>query len=126
MKKDEINIINIQLIATYLFIFSLFISLIITYNDRYKTINGKGFLSDNLNYKIAVLNRILILAISFAFLYVNSKNKEISKRKGNNTKAFDLQIMASELSILAALIVTYVVITSGEYSIITSSENPGL
>ena len=36
------------------------------------------------------------------------------------------RIMASELSILAALIVTYVVINSGEYSIITSIENPGL
>ena len=126
MKKEEISNINIQLIATYLFIFSLFISLIITYNDRHKTIYGKGFLSKDLNYKISVLNRILILGISFAYLYVNFKNKEFSKIKGNDTSAFNLQIMASELSILAALIVTYVVITSGEYSIVTSSENPGL
>ena len=50
------------------------------------------------------------------FLYLDKKNIE----------AFKLQIAASELSVIAALIVTYVVITSGNYSIITSIENPTL
>lgn len=122
----EVKLIDIQLLATYAFIFSLIISLILTYNDRYKTIYGKGFLNKKQNYQISVFNRILIVILSLTFLYTNFKNKEIADKKGNNIEPFKMQIMASELSLLAALIVTYVVITSGEYSIVTSVENPTL
>ena len=126
MYKNEEKIIDIQIVATILFIVSLTISLLLTYNDKYKTKYGKGFFNNETNYKISVLNRILVVILSFVFLYVNYSNKEIAKNKGQKTKPFQLQIMASELSILAALIVTYVVINSGEYSLVTSIENPGL
>ncbi len=126
MYKNEEKIIDIQIVATILFIVSLTISLVLTYNDKYKTKYGKGFFNNETNYKISVLNRILVVILSFVFLYVNYSNKEIAKNKGQKTKPFQLQIMASELSILAALIVTYVVINSGEYSLVTSIENPGL
>ena len=126
MYKNEEKIIDIQIVATILFIVSLTISLVLTYNDKYKNKYGKGFFNNETNYKISVLNRILVVILSFVFLYVNYSNKEIAKNKGQKTKPFQLQIMASELSILAALIVTYVVINSGEYSLVTSIENPGL
>ena len=124
--EKEVKLIDIQLLATYAFIFSLIISLMLTYNDKYKTLYGKGFLTKKQNYKISVFNRILIVILSFTFLYINKNSKDIAKQKGNNIEPFKLQIAASELSLIAALIVTYVVITSGEYSIITSSENPAL
>ncbi len=126
MGKNEDKIIDVQIVATVLFIVSLCVSLLLTYNDKYKNVYGKGFIDNETNYKISVLNRILVVILSFVFLYVNYSNKQIAKNKGENTQPFNLQIMASELSILAALIVTYVVINSGEYSIITSIENPGL
>lgn len=126
MQGNEEKIIDIQIIATILFIGSLCVSLLLTYNDKYKNIYGNGLLDNQTIYIISVLNRIIVVILSLVFLYINYINKEIAKNKGSNTKAFDLQIMASELSILAALIVTYVVINSGEYSIITSIENPGL
>ena len=113
MYKNEEKIIDIQIVATILFIVSLTISLVLTYNDKYKTKYGKGFFNNETNYKISVLNRILVVILSFVFLYVNYSNKEIAKNKGQKTKPFQLQIMASELSILAALIVTYVFINSG-------------
>lgn len=126
MGKNEDKIIDVQIVATVLFIVSLCVSLLLTYNDKYKNVYGKGFIDNETNYKISVLNRILVVILSFVFLYVNYSNKEIAKNKGQKTKPFQLQIMASELSILAALIVTYVVINSGEYSLVTSIENPGL
>ena len=42
---EEVKIINIQLIATYLYIASLIISLFLTYNDKNKTLNKKGLFS---------------------------------------------------------------------------------
>ena len=126
MNDKEINITNIQIIATYFFIFSLIISLLLTYNDKFKTLNKKTIFSDKQTYNISVFNRILIVGLSLTFLYTNSKNREIARDKGENVNPFNLQIMASELSLLAAIIVTYVVITSGQYSIISSVENPNL
>ena len=124
--KEEVKIVNIQLISTFLFILSLVISLLLTYNSKLEVEGKKGFLNDKQNYSISVFNRIFIVCLSLAFLYTNIKNKEIAKSKSVNTHPFNLQIMASELSLLAALIVTYVVVSSGEYSIITSVENPSL
>ena len=124
--KEEVKIVNIQLISTFLFILSLVISLLLTYNSKLEVEGKKGFLNDKQNYSISVFNRIFIVCLSLAFLYTNIKNKEIAKSKSENTNPFNLQIMASELSLLAALIVTYVVVSSGEYSIITSVENPSL
>ena len=126
MKNNEIKIIDIQLIATYFFIFSLIVSLLLTYNDKYKNKYGFGFLSDKQNYNISVFNRILIVILSLTFLYINCDNKKKAKINNKNIEPFNLQIMASEFSLLASLIVTYVVITSGRYSIVTSIENPSL
>ena len=126
MKEKELNIINIQIVATYIFIFSLIISLLLTYNDKLDKINKKTIFNKKQTYKISIFNRILIVVISLVFLYTNNSNRKIAKDKGININPFNLQIIASELSLLAAIIVTYVVITSGEYSIISSVENPNL
>ena len=46
MYKNEEKIIDIQIVATILFIVSLTISLLLTYNDKYKTKYGKGFFNN--------------------------------------------------------------------------------
>ena len=43
-KEDEIKLLDIQIIATVIYILSLFISYIITYNDKYEILNNKPFL----------------------------------------------------------------------------------
>lgn len=126
MNNEEIRLLDIQIVATYLFVISLAISLIITYNDKCKTLKKKPILNDNNAYSLSVFNRIFVIGISLSYLYVNYKNREISKQKGLNLQPFNLQIISSELTILAGIIVLYVIISSGEYTIIASSENPGL
>ena len=43
-KEDEIKLLDIQIIATVIYILSLFISYIITYNDKYEILNNKRIL----------------------------------------------------------------------------------
>lgn len=126
-KKDEVKILDIQIIVTIIYILSLFISYLITYNDRYEIINGKAWLDEKTSRNLSVGNRVLVLILTVVFLYINYKNMDIAKKQKNkNLKPFKLQITASELSILAAIIVLYTVLTSGEYSIIAGAENPSL
>lgn len=126
-KIEEVKILDIQIIATIIYILSLFISYILTYNDKFELINGKPWLNEKLSRNISVGNRVLVLILTLVFLYINYKNINIAKiKKNKNLTPFKLQITASELSTLAAIIVLYTVITSGEYSIIAGAENPSL
>lgn len=125
-KKEEVDILNIQIIATIIYILSLFISYILTYNDRYKTITNKSLLGKKKTKNLSIFNRVVVFIITIIFLYINFKNLEIAKKKKQNIKPFKLQLFASELTLISSLIVLYTVISSGEYSITIGSENPGL
>lgn len=126
MDKEEIKLLDIQLIATVFYIVSLLISIFLTYNDKYKIINKKGMMNDKNSNNLSIFNRALVLILTIVFLYISFKNQKIAQKKGNDLNPFKLQIAASELSVISALIVLYVVITSGEYSIIAGAENPNL
>lgn len=123
---EEVKIINIQLIATYLYIASLIISLFLTYNDKNKTLNKKGLFSKKKENQLSIFNRILVVGLSLTFLYISYKNRNIAISKNESVNPFNLQLIASEIATLSAIIVLYVVITSGEYSIIASLENPNI
>ena len=53
-KEDEIKLLDIQIIATVIYILSLFISYIITYNDKYEILNNKPFLDKKMSQNISV------------------------------------------------------------------------
>lgn len=127
-KQKEVNLLNIQMWTTIIYIGSLFISISLTYNDKQNLLNKKGFYSENQSQKLSIGNRWLVLFLTFSYLFINYKNINLAKEKGQKLWPFYLQVFSSELSTLAAIIVLYVVIkTAGEqYSIVSGIENPTL
>ena len=121
-KKEEINTINIQLIALLIALVSAIISIIITYNQKLD-LENKNNTDPKKIFNLTVFNRILILVLSFVFLYVNYKLYKISKKEGEDLKPYILQIFASFLTILASLIAIYVVSLSTKENIV-DVENP--
>ena len=126
MNNEEIKILNYQQVGTILFIGSLLISFFLTCCDKTELTSNKKVLSNDNYYKLSVFNRGFVVAISLLFLYANYKDRQISKNQGKNLKPNNLQIAASELNIIASAIVLYVVITSGNYSVVTTTGNPNL
>lgn len=126
--NEEIKLIDIQLVATLLYFVSLSISFLITYNDKLNLEKKDKILSDKLNYFLSVFNRSFVVIISLMFLYINYKNKKLATNKNEEIWPFNLQIVASEMSLLAAIIVLYVVLCSQDnnYTIISGVENPNL
>ena len=93
----------------------------------YEILNNKPFLNKKMSQNISVFNRVVVVVLTLTFLYINYKNIEIAKIKNKkDLTPFKLQITASELSTVAAIIVLYTVLTSGEYSVIAGAENPSL
>lgn len=119
---DEVSLLNTQLVTTAIFIISLFVSLSITYNDREQKLHKKGIYTEKQSKKITNINRTVILILTLSYLYINIENKNFIKP--NQKDYSNLQIGASILSTIAAIIVLYVVLKSN--SDIVDTENPAI
>lgn len=109
MKEKEVDIINVQLATLFISLFSLILSIIITYNQKLNLEDKDEILDTDDLFKITLFNRVLIVIVSLIFLYVNYKLYEISKDEGEDLKSYNLQIVASILTVIAGLIALYVV-----------------
>lgn len=125
---NEVKLLDIQIIASILYIASLGISILLTYNDKQITIKKKPPLTNKQAANLSIFNRIFIVILSLVFLYTTYQSRENAKKQNQKLWSFDLQMTASELSLLATIIVLYVVLeTAGEqYSIVPGINNPSL
>lgn len=122
-KKEEIEAINIQLIALVFTVITAIISIIITYNQKLEIEEKEPLFTPKDSLKITLFNRKLILILSFVFLYVNLVLKQISKEEGENLKPYNLQIVASLFIIVSGIIALYVVSLSNTENV-SDIENP--
>lgn len=127
-QKKQLSLITIQLIATSIYIGSLVLSFYLTYNDKLMVQNKKGIFSLKQSRNFSIFNRFLVVAITLSFLYINYENEQLIKKRGKDPSAAHLQVVASELTTLATIIVLYVVLsTQGQqYTIISGVANPNL
>ena len=109
MDKEEIRNVNIQFYTLLFSLLSIIISIILTYNDKLSTEGKTSFLGKKTNYNLTLFNRILILTIAIAFLHVNYKSYMNAKTKEKKLKSYELQILASLFTLIAASISLYVV-----------------
>ncbi|MDD3452652.1 MAG: hypothetical protein PHN42_00015 [Bacilli bacterium] len=126
INKNENSLIDIQLYATIILIISLFISLLLTYNEKLKLSNQESIFDDETEKYLILINRITFLIVSFGFLYSSYINKEMAYIKKESTDSFDLQILASLLTTIAAILALYSLFVSNNESIIADIKNPNL
>lgn len=122
-KKEEIEAINIQLVALFFTVITAIISIIITYNQKLEIEEKEPLFTPKDSLKITLFNRKLILILSFVFLYINLVLKQISKEEGENLKPYNLQIVASLFIIVSGIIALYVVSLSNTENV-SDVENP--
>lgn len=127
-KNNEIQILEIQITATILYIGSLILSALLTYNDERIAKKENPIFTNKQAANLSIFNRTLVVILTFTFLWATYKSRENAKKNNQKLWPFDLQMYASELSMLATIIVLYVVIqTAGEqYSIVPGINNPSL
>ena len=127
-KELEIKILDIQLIANILFVISLFISILITYDEKIKLENNKGLFSDKTVQDLSLFNRIFVVILALVFIYCNYISKKIAEYKNDEIESTELQILAGLLSLVASVIVLYVVYKNRNDANfdIAESENPTL
>lgn len=122
--KEEIKLLNIQLITSLIVIVTVTISLILTYNQKLNLKNKKTIFNKKQTHNISYINRLTILITSIVFLLINYKLYQISKKEGEDLLVYNLQIIASILTTIASIIVFYVVSIEPAGDNISDIENP--
>lgn len=122
--KEEIKLLNIQLITSLIVIVTVTISLILTYNQKLNLKNKKTIFNKKQTHNISYINRLTILITSIIFLLINYKLYQISKKEGEDLLVYNLQIIASILTTIASIIVFYVVSIEPTGDNISDIENP--
>ena len=123
-RQQEINLLNIQLLTSLTVIITIIVSILLTYNQKRDIQNKKTLFTKKQTHNISYINRLTILITTTIFLYINYKLYQISKKEGEDLLVYYLQILASILSTIAALIVFYVVTIEPSGDEISDVENP--
>ena len=123
-RQEEISLLNMQLITSIIVIVTVTLSIILTYNQKLNIENKKTIFTKKQTHNISYINRLVILITAIIFLFINYKLYEISKKEGEDLKVYYLQILASILTTIAAIIVLYVVSIEPSGDEISDIENP--
>ena len=123
-KKKEIKLLNIQILTSLTVIITVSVSVLLTYNQKLDIEGKKTLFTKKQTHNISYKNRLIIVITTSIFLYINYALYKISKKEGEDLKVYYLQIIASILSLIAALIVFYVVSIEPSGDEISDIENP--
>ena len=105
-------IIEGQLLTSILTILSIVIGIIIILDQKEKANKKDGFLSDRQSQNLALIAKIIFIFVVIYSLKLNYDSYDLAKETNQNTSSLELQINASYLSLIAALINLYVVLTN--------------
>jgi amino acid transporter len=111
MKNKEIELVNLQMASNIIFIGTIIVSFILLYNRKLSLSKDQPFLNARQKYIINLLNQLIVLALTFVFLYI------IYERYNDNTnpkeKELDLlNLYSSILIVIGAIITTFVAFNS--------------
>lgn len=127
-KQRQNTILDAQLLGTILYIISLLISYALTHDEKMDVLGKQKWFTDKQAQTLSVFNRSLVLGLTVLFLITSYINTEIAAEKGEDLESYQLQNRASELSVLSAVIVLYVILnnfgTSGFN--VSKVENPNI
>lgn len=122
MKNEEVKLLDIDIETAVLLIISLLVSIYLTTERKKRLENKKTFLNEKDDQNILLINRLFALIIFCISLYDTYEFYKIAKSKNEDLFPYKLQLLASILGVVAALIVIYAVLYN--YNSISNLENP--
>ena len=102
----QIKLTNYQLLGIFLFIITLFISLLLTYNEKLKLEKKDIFFEEKTSLYISLFNRIIVLILAILFIYISYEREKVSEVDNDAS----LELLASYLSFFASFLAIYIVI----------------
>ena len=121
-KKEEVFLLDLQLISSSIFIIASIVSLLITYNEKLTITNRKKLFTNKEALNISFYNRIVIVTSLYVGYknYINEKNGTVAKYKSS------LLLSTNVLTLISAIVILFVsYLNKNEQSLTVSDiENP--
>ena len=125
--NKELDLLNKNIILSLLFIASVILSLLISYNEKLQKEGKRNFFSDADSTKLNLFNRVFAVFLVIGFLIINLDAYRYYKNKKVNVAPFRHQIYASLFTLVSALIALYVVFENlGNNFQVFNVENPNV
>ena len=105
----EIDNYNLQIVASLLFVVSIFISIFLTYSEELRVFNRDAFSRSFLN-KVNIFNRIFALGILCVFLYSSFVTRDIAIDKGYDLEEHNFRIFINLITLVPAFLTLYVAV----------------
>lgn len=109
--KKETQLLYIQMYGSILFIITIIVSTILTYNNIKKNTNEKKIFSEYTENEINLTNRIVITILVIIFTYINYCFYQINKQK-NKSNLSKQELIASILTLISGFILLNTTIKS--------------
>lgn len=119
----EIELLNLDITTAVFFIITILVSIFLTTESKKRLENKPTVFTKKDDQYIALFNRIVVIIIVLAILYDNYELFLLSKEQGKDLKPSFLQLIASILGIITALIVLYVVLYTWDTGDVAEDEN---
>lgn len=123
-KEKEVEILNISIITSILFIVAISISIFLTVERKKNVLNQKTVFTKKGDQYINLFNRLLVFVIVIVIFYDDYQSYKLGKSKGEDPKPLSQQMFASSLAIVSAIISLYVVYETWETDNTADLENP--
>ena len=119
---EEDVLLRLQICLSIVFIFTLIISISLSYNSMMECEGKDKIYDDEDALNVLRINRIISLLVALGFVLINIYDKSVKEKYNLDKGNADLQIIASIITLLSSLIVLYVAFNNN--SSIIGNENP--
>ena len=119
---EEDYLLKIQICLSIIFIFTVFVSISLSYNSMISLEGRDKIYSDEDALNVLKLNRVISLLVALGFILINIYDKYVKEKYDLDKGEANLQILASIMTLISSIIVLYVAFSSD--SSIINNENP--
>lgn len=121
--NKQLKLTNYDILASILFIGTIIVSILISYNNKLKLEKKTPLFDVKLEKEILIFNKIIVLFIVIFFLYLNYERLRLAEEKNLDTKTLKIQLIPSILALISAIIILSLVLKKGNNDI-SLNENP--
>jgi len=103
----EIKLLNIQMIASLIFIGTITVNLLLSYNERLRLENKPPLFSNKCQSELSLYNKIIAFILVLTYFGIDIKNVEVANQKNKDTTVLKRDILPAFLAIITSSIILY-------------------
>lgn len=121
--KKELTLVNLEILGSSIFIGTIIISILISYNNKLKLENKIPLFDDKTVREILIINKTVVLIVVILFLCLNYESLKFAEENNRDTSTLKIQLIPSFLALVSSLIILSLVLKKGNNNI-SRNENP--